>query len=660
MSHKSLTKWIVLSISTFIASLIGTGLVLTLTTPASAAEKRDWVTGNIISDTAFTDADSMSVEEIQAFLDKNISDCDVWGTGRATEFGYNGTRAQYAASRGWSAPPYTCLNKYYEVPKISATGGMPANNYNNPSSAPQGSQSGAWIIKDAAKRYNISPKVLLVKLATESSGPLTSDKWPLFNQYKYAMGAQCPDSGPGGSANCNEDYAGFSLQMYESAALLRAYLTNMSSPWWQHKKPYQTNSILWNVEPRGCGASDVYIENKATAALYTYTPYQPNQASLNNMYGTGDNCSAYGNRNFWRVYVDWFGPTSRNPYQWDEISKIIYTDDKKQTIVDRLAAKQGQYLYVEYKVKNTGSATWRKDSLKLGISTDKSSVNATPDWLSNNRAATLSEQEVKPGETGTISFWIRTPTSPGLYKEYYNLVVENVSWLVDIGSYLEINVAGAPVRQELSSISRTLKRGDSVQSPDSRTVLMLTPYGGLLLYRNTEMVWQANIPAIDRLVFQDDGNLVAYTKTGLPVWVQNGTPGSSLLVANAGLIFSDSSQTIWKVPVDGNSPAPDNLATDKILFKGQSLWSQKGAYRLTLQDDGNLVQYGPSGAMWATNIPKGLYLAQQSDGNLVVYGFDGSAVWASHRSGVDARTFIQEDGNIVSYGNKGAIWSSRQ
>ncbi len=27
------------------------------------------------------------------------------------------------------------------------------------------------------------------------------------------------------------------------------------------------------------------------------------------MYGTGDGCSAYGNRNFWRYYTDWFGST---------------------------------------------------------------------------------------------------------------------------------------------------------------------------------------------------------------------------------------------------------------------------------------------------------------------------------------------------------------
>jgi hypothetical protein len=49
------------------------------------------------------------------------------------------------------------------------------------------------------------------------------------------------------------------------------------------------------------------IKNKATARLYVYTPYTPNKAALTNLYGLGDSCSTYGNRNFWRIFNDWFG-----------------------------------------------------------------------------------------------------------------------------------------------------------------------------------------------------------------------------------------------------------------------------------------------------------------------------------------------------------------
>lgn len=295
----------------FIPALAGLALAGVLAvsfgTNSRAASKEDWQAGNIISDQLFTDKNSMSVADIQKFLDEKIN-CDVWGTGKAVEFGSSLTRAEFAKRRGWQAPPYTCLNKYYEVPKTEPGGSLPANNYSTPENIPEGAKSAAWIIKDSADRYNISPKVLLVKIATESAGPLTSDNWPLFSQYRYAMGSHCPDSGPGGAANCDPNYAGFSIQMYSAAKLMRWYLDNMDKPWWSYKKP-GVNFIQWNVTPRGCGGSNVNIANKATAALYTYTPYQPNEAALNNMYGTGDNCSAYGNRNFWRVYWDLFGPS---------------------------------------------------------------------------------------------------------------------------------------------------------------------------------------------------------------------------------------------------------------------------------------------------------------------------------------------------------------
>jgi hypothetical protein len=317
--------------------VIAIALVFLSTSPVGAVSGSDWRAGNIISDTEFTNKDAMSVQDIQSFLDNKIGSCDINGTQPASEYGRPDiTHAQYAASRGWPGPPYTCINRYYEVPKLEAGGDMPANNYANPDSIPSGAQSAAWIIKDAANRFNISPKVLLVKIATESAGPLTGDKWPLLSQYRYAMGSHCPDSGPGGSANCDPAYAGFSIQMYSAASLMRWYLDSMDQPWWSYKRPYQTNNILWNIVETGCGGGDVYIENKATAALYTYTPYQPNQAALNNLYGTGDGCSAYGNRNFWRVFWDWFG----NP-QIGEAGNAIAARYTEVNSDDTLGAARG-------------------------------------------------------------------------------------------------------------------------------------------------------------------------------------------------------------------------------------------------------------------------------------------------------------------------------
>lgn len=279
---------------------------------ASAADPASWRAGNIIDDALFTDKNSMSVQEIQNFLNNMVGtgyygradgQCDTYGQG-TSEFG-GGTRAQWAAANGYPTT-FTCLKDYYEVPKTSPGNWLPANNYGG-KPIPGGAISAAQMIHSAAQQYNISPKVLLVTIHKESAGPLTTDDWPLEKQYTYAMGAHCPDSGPGGSANCDPNYAGFSMQISESAGLMRWYLDNMDQPWWSYKK-LGNNSILYNPNS-SCGASNVSISSSATAALYTYTPYQPNAAALANLYGTGDGCSAYGNRNFWRIFSDWFGST---------------------------------------------------------------------------------------------------------------------------------------------------------------------------------------------------------------------------------------------------------------------------------------------------------------------------------------------------------------
>jgi hypothetical protein len=323
-------------------AVISTGISV----KTNAVSASDWDAGYIIDDATFTDKSAMSVQEIQTFLNQHVGtggygktagQCDTYGTA-TSELG-GGTRAQYGAAHG-NPTPFTCLKDYYEVPKTSPSPNLPANNYGG-KAIPQGAKSAAQLIWDAAQQYNISPKVLLVKIQTESAGPLTTDDWPTMKQYYYAMGSHCPDSGPNGSANCDANYAGFSIQISSAAALMRSYLDNMRQSWWTNKKPEQVNYLLWNVAPSNCGGSNVYIQNSATAALYTYTPYQPNQAALANIYGSGDGCSAYGNRNFWRVFNDWFGKTKGTYLLQSPRSSTVYL----QSGTTRYAIPSGEVLW---------------------------------------------------------------------------------------------------------------------------------------------------------------------------------------------------------------------------------------------------------------------------------------------------------------------------
>jgi hypothetical protein len=262
---------------------------------AFAADARNFNPGRIIDDVVFTNNDTMSVQQIQNFLNSKTV-CDTYGR-KQSELG-GGTRAQWLASKGISTP-ITCLRDYHE---------NPANGENNYGRAiPAGAISAAQIIYNYSQQFGINPQVLLVTLQKENG--LITDEWPTPKQYSEAMGFGCPDNVAPGAPACNPAYKNFSTQMYQAARHFRGYINNAPG-WWV---PFNTgnNSIKWNPES-SCGSSTVNIQNRATVALYSYTPYRPNQAALNAQYGKGDSCSAYGNRNFYMYFTDWFGPTFSN------------------------------------------------------------------------------------------------------------------------------------------------------------------------------------------------------------------------------------------------------------------------------------------------------------------------------------------------------------
>jgi hypothetical protein len=399
---------------------------------AYAVGAADWRAGRIIDDAVFTNKNAMSVTNIQNFLNQKVGTtqangtpgvCDTNGT-KMSEFG-DGTRAHYGADHG-NPTPFTCLKDYYEVPKTSPGPNTPASNYGG-QPIPAGAKSAAQIIWDAAQQYNISPKILLTTLQKESAGPLVTDDWPFKSQYLYAMGAHCPDS-----SGCDSNYAGFSIQISESAALFRYYLDNMTQPWWPYKKP-GNNSILYNPNT-GCGSSNVSVVTSATAALYTYTPYQPNGAALNNMYGSGDSCSAYGNRNFWRQYNDWFGSPYAS-YAWWPMGYQIY-DQTQTNRADPGLLQPGQRYVAVLTALNVGESTWTNDgptpiNLATANPTARTSSLCDSTWLACNRPATLTDASVAPGQSGHFTFAFNAPFAVGSYREDFKPVAENLTWFGD-------------------------------------------------------------------------------------------------------------------------------------------------------------------------------------------------------------------------------------
>lgn len=287
-------------------------LVLIPTNNVHAAPIVGFNPARIIDDGIFTNSNVLNVTQIQAFLNSKVSSCDTNGTLPATEYGSTLTHAQYAASMGWSAPPYTCLKDYTE-------NGL----------------SAAQIIYNTAQQFQISPEVLIVLLQKEQG--LVTDTWPLATQYRTATGYGCPDA-----TVCNTVYYGFTNQLHWAGTMFRAILD--SNPNWSTPYLLGNNYIRWHPDSWNsstsswqnvCGGTTVDIQNRATQALYNYTPYQPNAASLAAGYGTGDSCSSYGNRNFFAYFTDWFGPTLSNvSLQKGTSSNTVYVvyDGQKQGI----------------------------------------------------------------------------------------------------------------------------------------------------------------------------------------------------------------------------------------------------------------------------------------------------------------------------------------
>ncbi len=99
-----------------------------------------------------------------------------------------------------------------------------------------------------------------------------------------------------------------------------------------------------------------------------------------------------------------------------------------------------------------------------------------------------------------------------------------------------------------------------------------------------------------------------------------------------------------------------------VLNAGDEVRSANARYRFVYQADGNLVLYGPGGALWDSQTdgtPAGTCI-MQTDGNLVIYGPGQDYIWDSTTdNNPGARLIMQDDGNAVIYRTNGTpAWAT--
>jgi uncharacterized protein with LGFP repeats len=252
-------------VTTAVAPVLTTSGGTTPSGTAQAADLRYFDPGNIISDGLFYDGLSMNGGAVQGFLDAKGANC--------------------------VAGEMPCLKNYRQDTANQASDTLCRGYAGRPQ------ESAADVIAKVGASCGINPRVLLVLLQKEQG--LVTGSRPSLRAYTKATGFACPDTAP-----CNPAFQGFVSQVYFAARQFQRYRVES----WPPYKAHRVNTILWHPN-RACGSSEVYLANFATAALYNYTPYRPNQAALDAGYRTGDACSSYGNRNFFQYYTDWFGST---------------------------------------------------------------------------------------------------------------------------------------------------------------------------------------------------------------------------------------------------------------------------------------------------------------------------------------------------------------
>jgi len=651
-----------------VLSLTVLGLLGLFVSPTSvnALSGSEFRAGRIIDDSIFFNTSTIGSSDIQLFLNSKVPSCDTSGTQPYADT----TRAAYGTSRGYP-PPYTCLRYYsQDTPSKGAESGL-CNQYNG------GLKSAASIIYDVGQACGINPRVLIVLLQKEQR--LVTDDWPWPIQYTKATGYGCPDTplGINVDANqngCYDEFEGFFNQVYTAARQFKRYARDES---FFRYRPHRDNYIQYNPNV-GCGGTNVYIQNQATAGLYNYTPYQPNASALANLYGSGDDCGAYGNRNFWRLFNDWFGGVNGPPYYWQFVGQTAYSNSSRtQPFTSVTTTVPGGRIYLRVQARNQGFQTWDPSFVNLATSNpqDRTSAFYDSSWITTTRVARLIEPSVAPGQVGTFEFAMTAPQNPGSYSEYFNLVAEGHTWLNDIGLYYYINVV-IPT-PPVNDVDSTLNSGEEItlnsytMSPDTQSVLRLQPDGNLVLYSNfSNPVWNSgtSTTTTGRLVMQPDGNLVLYRNDGNPVWYTNtyGNPGARLEIQTDGnmVIYTPGNASIWATNTTHNPNHLSYVNTElypATLLPLQSIETANRKYRLVLQPDSNLVLYSNNSPIWATgtsgrNVSR---LALQPDGNLVLYDKSGFVVWHTntYRSGA-SKLVIQPDGNLVLYNSVQATWNS--
>ncbi len=559
---------------------------------------------NIISDSVFGNTSTMTISQINSFLNQFSGSC-------------------ISTNSGFSAPDPTGYNP--------TQGFLYGANV-----------SAGQVIYDASLAYGLNPQVLITTLQKEQSLITGGGGYGCTaNAYAASVGYGCPDGGTTYSysnvdigtvkgteitsvSNTCVDSSldvGFTQQVIRAAWLLRfAEQRSQGNIGWNVQATnYPQQGDSWNNsdDPQSCysgpmtqgtwqvcpnssstyydgyttiDSTSVYLDNGATAALYWYTPHFA------------------GNENFDNIFTSWFGGLYSTSY---------YDAPFSQSGTQQLNPGQQATVFIEY--QNLGSQPWYDNNSLSGapsgtdpvhLATDSPVNSASPfsaTWPSNDRPAlnfsavyesngttlTSNQNVVEPGQVGEFSFTVSVPSNmaAGSYYAHFVPVLEGSSGTFnDEGSYLLIDVNPVPALSLTSqSSSPTITAGIS-----SNAYLEMQNTGNTPLYDSTSL---SGAPSGTYPVHLATANPINSTSPFSATW-----PSNDRLALNFSAVYESNGTTL--------------ASNQHIAQPGQIIkWAFKltvpdqyaaGSYSLYVQPilEGTSSGYFPyTGISWSITVP---------------------------------------------------------
>jgi hypothetical protein len=213
-----------------------------------------------------------------------------------------------------------------------------------------------------------------------------------------------------------------------------------------------------------------------------------------------------------------------------------------------------------------------------------------------------------------------------------------------------------------TEITGQLDQGQSISLGSME--LVMQPDGNLVLYQGSTAVWASGSHSSCGTnqcyaAFQPDGNWVVYNSLSGAIW-SSGT-GSN---PGAKLFYSPMTPYL-EVLSSGGSVLWASSYTFSNLSITQNNFVQLGAYRFSMQSDGNFVLYNGPTPVWASNSggqncgSNQCQAVLQSDGNFVIYN-GAKALWATNTANnPNAQLILSTSAPYVSIKTVGGIICSQ-